>query len=259
MSSPAHHSVEQSTRVPEELEPPKHVAIIMDGNGRWGNERGMHRSEGHRAGVENVRRTITSFADHGVKYLTLFAFSTENWERPDDEVGFLISLMGEAVRQETQPLHAQGVRIRHIGRLDRLPDGLQDSIRESMELTKDNNGITLNLAYDYGGRAEIIDAVRAMVADGLRPDDITEDVLQRHLYTAGMPDPDLIIRTAGERRISNFLIWQAAYSEYYFFEGMWPDFDAAAIDLALEDYSRRQRRFGLVPDAPAIDPADGSG
>ncbi|MDP6065487.1 MAG: polyprenyl diphosphate synthase [SAR202 cluster bacterium] len=246
MSSPAHHSVEQSPRVPEELESPKHVAIIMDGNGRWGNERGMHRSEGHRAGVENVRRTITSFADHGVKYLTLFAFSTENWERPDDEVGFLISLMGEAVRQETQPLHAQGVRIRHIGRLDRLPDGLQDAIRESMELTKDNNGITLNLAYDYGGRAEIIDAVRAMVADGLRPDDITEDVLQRHLYTAGMPDPDLIIRTAGEMRISNFLIWQAAYAEYYATDVHWPDFDERQVAKALEAYGGRQRRYGRL-------------
>ncbi len=249
MSSPAHHSVEQSPRVPEELKPPKHVAIIMDGNGRWANERGMHRSEGHRAGVDNVRRITTSFANHGVKYLTLFAFSTENWERPDDEVGFLISLMGEAVRQETQPLHAQDVRIRHIGRLDRLPDGLQDSIRESMELTKDNNGITLNLAYDYGGRAEIIDAVRAMVADGLRPDDITEDVLQRHLYTAGMPDPDLIIRTAGEMRISNFLIWQAAYAEYYATDVHWPDFDERQVAKALEAYGGRQRRYGrLDPD-----------
>ena len=246
MSSPAHHSVEQSPRIPKEPEPPKHVAIIMDGNGRWANERGMHRSEGHRAGVDNVRRTTTSFADHGVKYLTLFAFSTENWERPDDEVGFLISLMGEAVRQETQPLHAQGVRIRHIGRLDRLPDGLQDAIRESMELTKDNNGITLNLAYDYGGRAEIIDAVRAMVADGLRPDDITEDVLQRHLYTAGMPDPDLIIRTSGEMRISNFLIWQAAYAEYYATDVHWPDFDERQVAKALEAYGGRQRRYGRL-------------
>ena len=249
MSSPAHHSVEQSPRVPEEPEPPKHVAIIMDGNGRWASERGMHRSEGHRAGVNNVRRITTSFADHGVKYLTLFAFSTENWERPDDEVGFLISLMGEAVRQETQPLHAQGVRIRHIGRLDRLPDGLQDAIRESMELTKDNKGITLNLAYDYGGRAEIIDAVRAMVADGLRPDDISEDALQRHLYTDGLPDPDLIIRTAGEMRISNFLIWQSAYAEYYATDVHWPDFDERQVAKALEAYGGRQRRYGrLDPD-----------
>jgi len=249
LSSPAHHSVEQSPRIPEEPEPPKHVAIIMDGNGRWASERGMHRSEGHRAGVDNVRRITTSFANHGVKYLTLFAFSTENWERPDDEVGFLISLMGEAVRQETQPLHAQDVRIRHIGRLDRLPDGLQDAIRESMELTKDNNGITLNLAYDYGGRAEIIDAVRAMVADGLRPDDITEDALQRHLYTAGLPDPDLIIRTAGEMRISNFLIWQSAYAEYYATDVHWPDFDERQVAKALEAYGGRQRRYGrLDPD-----------
>ena len=249
MSSPAHHSVEQPPRVPKEPEPPKHVAIIMDGNGRWASERGMHRSEGHKAGVDNVRRITTSFADHGVKYLTLFAFSTENWERPDDEVGFLISLMGEAVRQETQPLHEQGVRIRHIGRLDRLPGGLKDAIRESMELTKDNKGITLNLAYNYGGRAEIIDAVRAMVADGLQPDDITEDTLQRHLYTAGLPDPDLIIRTAGEMRISNFLIWQSAYAEYYATDVHWPDFDELQVAKALEAYGGRQRRYGrLDPD-----------
>ena len=206
----------------------------------------MHRSEGHKAGVDNVRRITTSFADHGVKYLTLFAFSTENWERPDDEVGFLISLMGEAVRQETQPLHDQGVRIRHIGRLDRLSDGLQDAIRESMELTKDNEGITLNLAYDYGGRAEIIEAVRAMVADGLRPDDITEDALQHHLYTAGLPDPDLIIRTAGEMRISNFLIWQSAYAEYYATDVHWPDFDEHQVAKALETYGGRKRRYGRL-------------
>jgi undecaprenyl diphosphate synthase len=249
LSSPAHHSVEQPPRVPKEPEPPEHVAIIMDGNGRWAGERGMHRSEGHKAGVDNVRRITTSFADHGVKYLTLFAFSTENWERPDDEVGFLISLMGEAVRQETQPLHDEGVRIRHIGRLDRLPEGLQDAIRDSMELTKDNTGITLNLAYDYGGRAEIIDAVRAMVADGLRPDDITEDTLQSHLYTAGLPDPDLIIRTAGEMRISNFLIWQSAYAEYYATDVHWPDFDERQVAKALEAYGGRQRRYGkLDPD-----------
>jgi len=218
----------------------------MDGNGRWASERGMHRSEGHKAGVDNVRRITTSFADHGVKYLTLFAFSTENWERPDDEVGFLISLMGEAVHQETQPLHEQGVRIRHIGRLDRLPGGLKDAIRESMELTKDNKGITLNLAYNYGGRAEIIDAVRAMVADGLQPDDITEDTLQRHLYTAGLPDPDLIIRTAGEMRISNFLIWQSAYAEYYATDVHWPDFDELQVAKALEAYGGRQRRYGRL-------------
>jgi len=221
----------------------------MDGNGRWASERGMHRSEGHKAGVDNVRRITTSFADHGVKYLTLFAFSTENWERPDDEIGFLISLMREAVHQETQPLHEQGVRIRHIGRLDRLPGGLKDAIRESMELTKDNKGITLNLAYNYGGRAEIIDAVRAMVADGLQPDDITEDTLQRHLYTAGLPDPDLIIRTAGEMRISNFLIWQSAYAEYYATDVHWPDFDELQVAKALEAYGGRQRRYGrLDPD-----------
>jgi undecaprenyl diphosphate synthase len=246
LNSPAPHSAEQPRRAPNEPEPPKHVAIIMDGNGRWAEERGMHRSEGHRAGVENVRRVTTSFAGHGVEYLTLFAFSTENWERPHEEVGFLINLMGEAIRQETLPLHEEGVRIRHIGRLDRLPDRLQDAIQESIELTKDNEAITLSLAYDYGGRAEIIDAVRAMVSDGLQPDDITEDALQHRLYTADLPDPDLIIRTAGEMRISNFLIWQAAYAEYYATDAHWPDFDGSEVAKALEAYGARKRRYGRL-------------
>ena len=256
MSSPAPNPAEQDPaeqprRAPDQSEPPKHVAIIMDGNGRWAEERGMHRSEGHREGVENVRKVTDAFARHGVEYLTLFAFSTENWERPDDEVGFLIDLMGEAIRQETAPLHERGVRIRHIGRLDRLPGRLQDAIRESVELTKGNEGITLSLAYDYGGRAEIIDAVRAMVSDGLQPGDITEDALQQHLYTADLPDPDLIIRTAGEMRISNFLIWQAAYAEYYATDAHWPDFDEPEVVKALEAYGARKRRYGRLEPVEA--------
>lgn len=223
----------------------------MDGNGRWAEERDMHRSEGHRAGVENVRRVTTSFANHGVKYLTLFAFSTENWERPDGEVGFLINLMGEAIRQETAPLHERGVRIRHIGRLDRLPDRLQEAIRESIELTKNNQAITLSLAYDYGGRAEIVDAVRAMVSNDMQPGDITEDTLQQHLYTADLPDPDLIIRTAGEMRISNFLIWQAAYAEYYATDAHWPDFDEPEVAKALAAYGARKRRYGRLDPVEA--------
>lgn len=246
MSSPAIHSAKQPHCAPNESKSPKHVAIIMDGNGRWASERGMHRSEGHSAGVKNVRRVTNSFVRHGVKYLTLFAFSTENWGRPGEEVDFLINLMGEAIRQETQPLHEQGVRIRHIGRINRLPDWLQDAIRESEELTKDNELITLNLAYDYGGRAEIIDAVKAMISKGMRPDDVTEDTLQHHLYTAGLPDPDLIIRTAGEMRISNFLIWQSAYAEYYVTDTHWPDFDESEIAKALVVYGERHRRYGRL-------------
>ena len=237
----------QATAAKASIDPvPTHVGIIMDGNGRWARERGLPRSEGHRAGVENVRRAVKCFAEYGVEYLTIFAFSTENWDRPDDEVGILIQLLAEALRDETEPLHRDGVRIRHIGRLDRLPAGLREVIRESVELTKDNTRITLNVAYDYGGRAEIIDAVRSILADYLAPSDITEDIFQQHLHTAGLPDPDLIIRTAGEMRLSNFLLWQAAYSEFYSTDARWPDFDESEVAKALLAYGRRSRRFGQV-------------
>ena len=225
---------------------PGHVAIIMDGNGRWARERRLPRSQGHRAGAENVRRVLRCAVEHGVRYLTLFAFSTENWDRPDDEVAALMELLGVTVRDETQRLHEEGVRIKHIGRLDRLPFALQDSIRGSIELTKDNKKITLSVAYDYGGRAEIIAAVRAILADNLAPEEITEDVFERYLRTAGLPDPDLIVRTAGEMRLSNFLLWQTAYAEYYSTPALWPDFDEAEVAKALVAYSQRQRRYGRV-------------
>ena len=225
---------------------PRHVAIIMDGNGRWAGERGWSRSQGHRAGEENIRRVVRCLAGHGVKYVTLFAFSTENWYRPDDEVKALMELLGEAVGSETDSLHREGVCIKHIGRLDRLPPNLQDAIRESLELTKDNDTITLSVALDYGGRAEIIDAVRAIVAGKLAPDEITEDTFRDHLYTGGLPDPDLVIRTGGEMRLSNFLLWQTAYSEYYSSPVLWPDFDEGEMAKALEAYGRRQRRYGRV-------------
>ena len=223
---------------------PTHVAIIMDGNGRWAEDRGLPRIEGHRAGVENVRRVVRCLSQYDVEYLTIFAFSTENWRRPDQEVGALIQLMGEAIRLETEPLHREGVRIRHIGRLHRLPDGLQEAIRRSVELTKDNDRMTLSIAYDYGGRGEIIDAVQALMADGVAPSDVTEEVFQRYLYTLGLPDPDLVIRTAGEMRLSNFLLWQAAYAEYYTTDARWPEFDEDEVAKALVAYSRRQRRYG---------------
>ena len=223
---------------------PAHVAIIMDGNGRWAEERNLPRIEGHRAGVENVRRVVRCLSQFGVEYLTIFAFSTENWERPGEEVGALIQLMGEAIRLETEPLHREGVRIRHIGRLDRLPDGLREAIRQSVELTKDNQHMTLSVAYDYGGRAEIIDAVKAVMADGLAPSEVTEAAFERYLYTAGLPDPDLVIRTGGEMRLSNFLLWQAAYAEYYSTDARWPDFDANEVEKALLAYGGRQRRYG---------------
>ena len=225
---------------------PRHAAIIMDGNGRWAAERGLSRSEGHRAGTENIRRVLRSFVEHGVKYLTLFAFSTENWERPDDEVDVLIELLGEVLRKETQPLHKEGVRLRHIGRLDRLPPALQDVIRESIELTKDNDVLTLSLAYDYGGRAEIVDAVRAIAEQRRSPGEITEESFGQYLYTRGLPDVDLIIRTAGEMRLSNFLLWQTHYAEYYSTSAFWPDFDEREVGRALDSYGQRKRRYGRV-------------
>ena len=225
---------------------PAHVAIIMDGNGRWAAERSLSRASGHGAGLDNIRRIVRFFAGRGVKYLTLFAFSTENWGRPDEEVNTLIELLRRAVRDETMPLHEEGVRINHLGRLDRLPESLGRAIGESVELTRHNDAITLSVAYDYGSRAEIVDAVKAIVADGLSPDDIDEGVLARYLYTSGLPDPDLVIRTAGEMRLSNFLLWQAAYAEFYSTDVLWPDFDEAEADKALAEYGRRNRRYGKL-------------
>ena len=226
--------------------PPNHVAIIMDGNGRWATSRGRPRIEGHRAGTDNVRRIIETFAQFGVNYLTLFAFSTENWDRPDAEVRSLIEILSEVIGREAKTLHEQGVRIRHLGRVDRLSPQLQAAIFDSVELTKNNTGLTLSVAFDYGGRAEILNAVRQIVADGLSPQAITEEVLRRYLYTGEIPDPDLIIRTAGEMRMSNFLLWQSAYAEYYATPVLWPDFDEHEVTMALEAYSQRQRRFGRV-------------
>ena len=235
---------------PEALRPatPNHVAIIMDGNGRWARSRGKDRLEGHRAGTENIRQVMEAFSRNGTTYVTLFAFSTENWERPSDEVQGLIEILSQMIESEVQRLHEQGVRIRHLGRLDRLSPALQSAIQDSVELTKSNAGLTLSVAFDYGGRAEIIEAVRGMVAEGIPPNEITEAALRRHLYTDGLPDPDLIIRTAGEMRLSNFLLWQSAYAEYYSTAALWPDFDEAEVDKALAAYSQRQRRFGRLVD-----------
>ena len=230
----------------------RHVAVIMDGNGRWASDRGRPRIEGHHAGTENVRRVLEAFARRGVKYLTLFAFSTENWDRPHEEVQGLFEILREVIDRETQRLHEESVKIRHLGRLDRLSPPLQRAIRDSSELTKNNTGINLGVAFNYGGRAEILDAVRSIVAEGIAPEDITDDVFRRHLYTSDIPDPDLIIRTAGELRLSNFLLWQSAYAEYYTTPVLWPDFDAQEVDRALEAYGQRQRRFGrVVPNRPA--------
>jgi len=231
---------------PEAESLPTHVAIIMDGNGRWAKERGLSRQAGHRAGTENIRRIIRYLRERGVPYLTLFAFSTENWSRPRPEVRALMQLVGRVIKREIAELHERGVKLVHLGRLDNLSSGLRKQVLAAMELTKDNREMTVAIAFDYGGRAEIVGAVRRIVADGLPPEHIDESVFASYLYTAGLPDPDLIIRTAGEMRLSNFLIWQAAYAEYYATPAYWPDFGPENLEEALQAYSRRERRFGGI-------------
>ena len=223
---------------------PTHVAIIMDGNARWAGQRHLSRLEGHRIGTENIRRVVETFAKYQVKYLTLYAFSTENWMRPKAEVRGLMQILSRVIRRETKALHEKGVRLRHLGRLDRLSEKLQREIRRSIELTKDNTRMTLSIAFDYGGRAEIIDAVGSILREGLPADVVDEDLFGRYLYSDGLPDPDLIIRTAGEMRLSNFLLWQSAYAELYFTPVPWPEFDEEEIRKALLAYSKRQRKFG---------------
>jgi undecaprenyl diphosphate synthase len=223
---------------------PRHVAFIMDGNGRWAQQRGLSRLEGHRAGVKNIRSIIKYLHSKTVKYVTLYAFSTENWRRPEDEVNGLFHILEEIVGRESRELHKNGVRIRHIGRLNELSPRLQKSINKAIKLTAANTGMTLGVALNYGGRAEILDAVRKIAASGMTPEEIDEASFQEQLYTADFPDVDLVIRTGGEIRTSNLLIWQTAYSEYYFTPVLWPDFNEAELEKALQAYSQRQRRFG---------------
>ncbi len=225
---------------------PRHIAIIMDGNGRWAKERGLPRSEGHRAGYQNIRGVVEHLGHAGVQYITLFAFSTENWDRPGNEVDSLLELAREVIGAETAALHEKNVRVLHVGRLDRLPEGLQNEIRQAVELTGANSGLTLCVAFDYGGRVEIVRAARAIVEEGLRPDEITEDSFASRLFTSGIPDPDLVIRTGSEFRISNFLLWQSAYAEFYSAPVNWPEFKGSRIEAALDEYARRERRFGRV-------------
>jgi undecaprenyl diphosphate synthase len=223
---------------------PRHVAFILDGNGRWAEKRGLPRLEGHRAGVKNIRLILKCLSKHGIEYVTLYAFSTENWNRPVDEVNGIFDILMEVVGRETHELHKNGVRIRHIGRLQGLPERVQESINKAVKLTEDNQGMTLNVALNYGGRAEILDAVSRITEDKILPQDIDETLFNKYLYTAGLPDVDLVIRTSGEMRTSNFLIWQSAYSEYYFTPVLWPDFNEEELEKALLAYSQRQRRFG---------------
>lgn len=231
----------------EQTDPvPIHIAIIMDGNGRWALSRGLPRLAGHRAGTENLRRVIEACIEFGVQYLTIYAFSTENWGRPLEEVQGLLRIVEDVIDRELQELHDQGVQLRHIGRLDRLKPALRAKVMHAIDYTKDNDRLVLNVAFNYGGRDEIVCAIQRIIADGIPPEQVTDELVNQYVFTAGVPDPDLIIRTSGELRGSNFLIWQGAYSEWYFTPTYWPDFDKEQLAIALEEYKHRQRRFGRV-------------
>ena len=223
---------------------PSHVAIVPDGNGRWAEQHGLSRLDGHRAGAENMWRMVEYLNEYPIKYVTLYGFSTENWTRPEDEVMGLFQLVKELIDKTAPEVNKKGIRLRHIGRLEELPQWLQSAINGVVELTRNNSRMTLNVAFNYGGRSEILDAVRRLIADGVTPQNINEELFNGYLYTAGLPDVDLLIRTGDELRLSNFLIWQTVYSEYYFTEVLWPDFGKKDIDEALLAYSRRKRRFG---------------
>jgi len=234
---------------PVEIDParvPRHVAIIMDGNGRWAAQRGLDRIQGHEQGTENIRRITRAAGEIGVEYLTLWAFSTENWSRPEEEVQGILRILAHAIDTETEELHRQGARLRHIGDLEALEPALQQSVRDAIHLTRNNTGITLTLAFNYGGRREILHAVQQLLRDGIAPDDVTEQVFRERLYAPDLPDADLIIRTSGEFRMSNFLLWQGAYAEFVFSSKFWPDFDAVDLVEAVREYTHRERRFGSL-------------
>lgn len=227
---------------------PKHVAIIMDGNGRWAQKRGLLRVAGHKAGVETVRSVIQGCAEKGIQVVTLFAFSSENWRRPKKEVRLLMALFLAALQREVKKLHKNGVQLRVVGDASAFDKKIQEQIKKSQELTKDNKTLTLNIAANYGGQWDITQAVKSLalrVESGtLKAEDITTDLINQNLSMSDLPEPDLFIRTGGEQRISNFLIWQLAYSELYFTDTLWPDFDKQAFELALDSFAGRQRRFG---------------
>ena len=229
---------------------PTHIAIIMDGNGRWAQARGLPRMAGHRAGTENLRRIIEACIEFGIPYLTIYAFSTENWSRPQDEVQGLMKIFEDVIDRELQELYDQGVQLRHIGRLERLEPSFRLKVLNALEYTRHNNRLVLNVAFNYGGRDEIINAIQHMLQDQLKPEDVTGEKVDQYLFTTGVPDPDLIIRTSGELRCSNFLLWQGAYSEWYFPAVYWPDFDKEQLRLAIEEFNLRERRYGCLSPVP---------
>lgn len=226
---------------------PRHVGIIMDGNGRWARARGLPRAAGHRAGTEALRGLLRAAVEFGIKILTIYAFSTENWARPETEVRALLAIFERMIDRELEELHTEGVQLRHIGRLDNLSRRLRRKVLDAIELTKNNQRLILNVAFDYGGRTELVNAVRRIITDGVPAEQVDDSLISRYLYTAKLPDPDLIIRTSGEMRISNFLIWQGAYAEFYVLPTLWPDFGKDELYEALVSYSQRERRFGRLP------------
>ena len=244
-------SAQTNNVTPEQKTPVRHIAIIMDGNGRWATKRHLPRLAGHKAGVNALRRVVECALDEQIEMISVYAFSTENWQRPRVEVEGLMRLFWETIRSDVEKLHREGVRMRHFGRLYDLPPDLQKAIQESVDLMKDNTRIGLNVCFNYGGRAELVDAVRQIIADGRCPDDINEELVSSYLYSRDLPDPDLVIRTAGEMRVSNFLLWQTAYSEYYATPTLWPDFGHEDLLAALDSYHQRKRRFGRV-DVPGV-------
>ena len=225
---------------------PKHVAIIMDGNGRWAEQRGLPRLAGHREGIANAHRIVEILFDYGIKYVTLYVFSTENWKRPKEEVEGIFQILVERSDAEIEFAQKKGIRICHLGKLDRLPSGLRSKIEQAVDLTKNNKAMVVSLALNYGGRSEIVEATRQLRRTGIPAEDIDEALFSRYLYNADIPDPDLVIRPGGEIRLSNFLLWQIAYAEFYFTPVLWPDVDREEIDKALMAYKERQRRFGSL-------------
>lgn len=223
---------------------PRHIAIIMDGNGRWAQARGREREYGHQEGVKSVRKVLTHCGKCGVEVLTLYTFSEENWNRPEEEVSALMGLLVSSLEEESDELMKNNVRLTAIGNLDKLPELAREVLDETIKLTKNNDGIHLQLALSYSSKQELVQAVRKIIEEGAKVDEVTEEFIAEHLYTGGVLDPDLIIRTGGEQRLSNFLLWQGAYSELYFCDDAWPDFDEAALDRALDDYRNRERRYG---------------
>ncbi len=225
---------------------PRHLAIVPDGNGRWAERRGLPRLSGHQAGARNMLRMVKYLNEHPIEYVTLYGFSTENWGRPKEEVHGLFDLLARFIDKYLAYINEQNIKLCHLGRLEQLPDRLKESIIRAVDLTRNNSRMTLNVAFNYGGRAEIVDAVRKIVEDGVRPEDIDEATFEKYLYTAGLPSVDLLIRTGDEVRFSNFLIWQTAYSEYYLTDVLWPDFGKEDVEKALVSYSQRKRRFGAL-------------